>query len=93
MVRRATKTDRKDTKDAPAASPKCLKIAEKGIKDDRDLSRYLSASIGDIVSGRIANQVANSAFRGVNSLLRVAELRIKHGIADPTQTQRIVLVP
>lgn len=93
MARRAAKTNRQDTKITPAASPKCLKIAEKGIKDDRDLSRYLSASIGDIVSGRITNQVANSACRGVNSLLRVAELRIKHGIADPVESQRIVLVP
>lgn len=64
--------------------PRCLALAEKGIKTGTDFANLMSALISDIVSGRINPLVANATCKAGNNLLKIVEMQYRYGkSADP----------
>ena len=74
--------------------PKSMEVARQGIRDGADFANFMSALIGDIVSGRINPVMANAACNAGGKLLKVVEMEHKYGSdANPTKRKSLVLAP
>lgn len=63
------------SKKAPAAA----KIADAGIRTGADFSLVMAALLGDVISGRIEPNRANSACNVAGKLIRMVEMQHKLG--------------
>lgn len=63
------------------------KIADKGIRTDREFSSLMSALMSDLVAGRIPPNVGNATCNAGGKLLRVVELTYRYGVR-PTKGSR-----
>lgn len=61
--------------------PKCIAIAAGGLETGSQFARFMSAMMGDLVTGRLAPNVGHAAVNAGGKLLKVVELRLKYGRA------------
>ena len=59
--------------------PNCLAISERGIRTAQDFAQFMSAIMGDVIAGRLANGKAAAATRSGVALLKVIEMQYKYG--------------
>lgn len=64
---------------AEPAIPNCLAISERGIRTAQDFAQFMSAIMGDVIAGRLANGKAAAATRSGVALLKVIEMQYKYG--------------
>jgi len=57
----------------------CLAISERGIRTAQDFAQFMSAMMGDVIAGRLANGKAAAATRSGVALLKVIEMQYKYG--------------
>lgn len=65
--------------------PKCVAIAEAGVRNSQQMMRYLSALIADGSAGRVTTGMMHGACNAVGKLLRVAEMEARYGTAGANQ--------
>ena len=63
-----------------AGSPRCLEVAEAGIRTGDDFALFMSYCMGDLVSGRLAPRPGQAAINAAGKLLAVVEMRYRYGI-------------
>lgn len=61
------------------STPKSAQVAKTGINTSSDFANFMGALMGDLVEGRVLPEVADAAVRVGDSLLRMVEMRLKHG--------------
>jgi len=78
---RKTTTQARQRKETPVkhTTPKCLAIADKGIRTSQDFADYMSAMMTDVVTGAVTPQVTNAACNAGGKLLKAVELQMKYG--------------
>lgn len=64
---------------AEPATPNCLAIGERGIRTAQDFAQFMSAMMGDVISGRLGTGKAATATRSGVALLKVIEMQYKYG--------------
>lgn len=76
------------------ATPRCIAVAERGIRTGADMAEFMSLAMGDIVSNRLTPSKGNAAINAAGKLLKVVELRFKYGkpMGD-SDLQDVILVP
>lgn len=62
-----------------AATPRCLAIAEAGVKTGADFANLMSALMSDIIAGRIDARSANATCSAGGKLLKIVEMQMKYG--------------
>lgn len=65
--------------DQGAVAPRCLAIAEKGVRTGEDFANLMSALMSDVIEGRMAPNVANATCNAGGKLLKVIEMEHKYG--------------
>lgn len=70
---------------------RCIKIAEKGIRTDRDFAALMSSLMTDLVSGRVPPNVGNAMCNAGGKLLRVVELTQRYGTRGTGREKRLQL--
>ena len=73
---------------APALPARSVQIASSGICTDRDAADFLSALIGDVMSGAVPTRVASTSVNAMGKLLKVVEMRHKYG--NPEDQSRVL---
>lgn len=69
---------RKRTQPSTKGNPRCAAVAD-AIVSSRDFANFMSALVGDIVTGRIGVREANAACNAGGKLLKIVELEHKYG--------------
>lgn len=64
------------------AMPLSSAVARKGIKTSTDFANFMGALMADVVEGRVDPAVANSACKAGDALLKVVEMKLRHGVKD-----------
>lgn len=59
--------------------PRSLALAERGVKTGADFANMMSALMSDIISERIAPEIANAACNAGGKLLKVVEMQYRYG--------------
>ena len=59
--------------------PRCLTIAERGIRTSQDFACLMSTLMSDVLTGRVNPQVANAACNAGGKLIRITEMQYKYG--------------
>ena len=72
-------------------NPKCLGIAQKGIKTNVDFANLMSALMSDLIEGTVTPSIGNATCNAGGKLLEVAELTYKHGTEGPGQSKSLTL--
>lgn len=62
-----------------AVEPRCLAVAQSGVKTAADFSNYMSALMSDLIDGRVTPQVGNACCNAGGKLLKMVELQYKYG--------------
>lgn len=75
-------------KKSHASAPRSLAIAEAGVTTSQNFAALMSATIADVISGRLSTEVANAAVAAGRTLLKVVEMEHKYGKAQPPATTR-----
>jgi hypothetical protein len=65
--------------ESPAGPPRCLAIAEKGIRTGSDYAAFMSTLMTDLVLGQISPQAGNAAVNAGGKLLKVVEMQYRFG--------------
>lgn len=80
---------KRGTENTPASptnlAPRCLAIAEAGVKTGEDFANLMSALMSDVIDGRMAPNVANATCNAGGKLLKVIEMEHKYGRSQPTE--------
>lgn len=75
-------------------TPRSLAISERGIRTGSDFAGFVSALMGDIISGRVTPSVGNAACNAGGKLLKIVEMQYKYGTQSGDQGQRtLTLAP
>ena len=76
----AVGTHQADSQAAPEPPvPNCLGISERGIRTAQDFAQFMSAMMGDVISGRLTHNKAATATRSGVALLKVIEMQYRYG--------------
>lgn len=59
--------------------PRCLQLAQSGIKTSANFSGFMSALMSDLIDGRINANIGNATVNAGGKLLKMLELRLKYG--------------
>lgn len=59
--------------------PRCLPIAQDGIRTGAQFAGFMSALMSDLVDGRINANVGNAAVNAGGKLLKMVELQMRYG--------------
>ena len=72
---------------------KCLAIATKegGIKTGKDFAQFMSALMGDLISGDVTPGVGNAACNAGGKLLKVVEMQHRYGVRSGSNEQVLEL--
>ena len=62
-----------------AQRPRCLAVAERGIKTSYDFADFMSGLMSDAVEGRVSPGIVNAACNAGGKLLKVHEMQVKYG--------------
>ena len=60
-------------------APKCVAVADAGIDTAKQFGGFMSALMGDVVTGRIAPQIANAACNAGGKLLKIVDMQHRYG--------------
>lgn len=73
------------------AEPRCLVYARRGIQTSDDFAGLMSAIISDVLMGKLPPNTANAAINAGGKLLKINEMRLKHGSTsrNPKQIQLV----
>lgn len=71
--------ERTEEVEQPHSVPNCLAVAESGIRTAQDFAQFMSAMMGDVVTGRLSAGKASAATRSGAALLKVIEMQYKYG--------------
>ena len=74
------------------AVPKCLSIAERGIKDSSDFTNFFSALMTDLAQKTVVANVANAMCNAGGKLLKMVELEIRYGQQVPGKGRKRLVV-
>jgi hypothetical protein len=77
---------------SPRAVPRSLKLAEAGINTAQDFANVMATLMGDLVSNRIAPNVANAMCNAGGKLLKAVEMQLRYGTASQDVPGKKVLV-
>lgn len=75
---------------AESPTPNCLAISERGIRTAQDFAQFMSAIMGDVIAGRLANGKAAAATRSGVALLKVIEMQYKYGSETEQPGKRVL---
>lgn len=64
--------------------PRCVKVAEKGIRNQDHLADFLSDLMADVASRRIMPVASNAMCNIAGKMLKNLDLRMKYGGSLPT---------
>lgn len=78
-------------KGAADAAPRCLDIAEKGIRTASEFARMMSAIMSDVIMGRVTPSMANATVNAGGKLLKVVELQQKYGVPVKNARKELTL--
>jgi hypothetical protein len=67
-------------------APRCLAIAQKGVKTGNDFAAFMSAMMSDLIESRVTPMVGNATCNAAGKLLKVIEMQHKYG-TDGTDGQ------
>ena len=70
--------------------PRCLKVAQKGIKTGADFATMMSALMSDLVEGRVTPSVGNATCNAGGKLLKVVEMQYKYGTDGPGTGKKVL---
>ena len=70
---------------APTEDPKCMKLADDGVRTGKQFAQLMSYMMGDIVTGRMTPQTANAMCNAGGKMLKVVEMQHKYGGAKKDQ--------
>lgn len=73
-------------------TPRCLEVAEKGIRTGADFALFMSHLMSDLVSGRIHPKEGNAAINAGGKLLKVVEMRYRLGVRDTSRDPQDILL-
>jgi hypothetical protein len=59
--------------------PRCLPIAQAGIRTGAQFSGFMSALMSDLVDGRVNANVGNATVNAGGKLLKMVELQMRYG--------------
>ena len=68
-----------DQADHQGPTPNCLAIGERGVKTAQDFAQFMSAMMGDVITGRLSCNKAAAATRSGAALLKVIEMQYRYG--------------
>jgi len=86
------KTDSNGEKGIERSRPRCLKIAQKGVRTGSDFAEMMSALMSDIIEENITPQSANAVVNAGGKLLKVTEMQLKYGKVEEQDTKTLKLV-
>ena len=72
--------------------PKCLTVAENGIKDSQDFTNFFSCLMTDLAEKNVVPNVANAMCNAGGKLLKMVELEIRYGQHVPGQGRKRLVV-
>ncbi len=70
--------------------PRSLSISERGIKTGGEFGAFMSALMGDIISGRVTPSVGNAACNAGGKMLKIVEMQYKYGTQSGDQGSRVL---
>jgi hypothetical protein len=71
--------------------PRSLPVFDRGVKTAHQLCGGMSLLIGDVISRRVAPNLANAACNAAGKLLKSAEMQQKYGIKSEGQDKILIL--
>lgn len=60
--------------------PRCLAIAQKGVRSISDFTALMSAIMSDVVEGNITPMVSNATCNAGGKMLKAVEIQQKYGV-------------
>jgi hypothetical protein len=78
MARSRTRTQR-SAAPPPLDPPRCVEIADRGIKNSRDFRDFMSALMSDLAKGKIAANTGNAMCNAGGKMLKMVDLEYKYG--------------
>lgn len=84
-----SQTIKKRTQETPKGTPsteskpRCLAVAQGGIKTANQFAQFMSDLITDVIEGGLTPQVSNAAVNAGGKLLKVVEMQYKYGKTQP----------
>lgn len=90
MAQAKQATAKRSESTAQEQSPRCLPISDGGINTAQDFARFMSAMIGDVISGRISSSKAQAASQTGGKLLKVIEMQYRYGIEGTVKGKRVL---
>jgi len=65
-------------------------MSERGIRTGSDFASFMSALMGDILSGRVTPSVGNAACNAGGKMLKVVEMQYRYGTQGGNQGERVL---
>ena len=72
-------------------APRCVAVAQAGIRTGGDFAELMSCLMSDIIEGRITPSVGNATVNAGGKLLKVVEMQHRYGTDGPGSTTARVL--
>jgi hypothetical protein len=89
---KAKAVTRKSEKSDIAQRPRCVAIAEQGIRTAGNFADMMSALMSDVIEGRVSPQVSNAAVNAGGKLLKVVEMQMKYGTTTRGNKKHLNLI-
>ena len=90
MHSKTTNKPQSEAPSLPAMQPKCMAIAEAGIRNSQDTIRYLSALVADGSAGRVTTGLMHGTCNAIGKLLRVAEMEARFGTSIGSGPEKVM---
>ena len=75
---------------ARQTEPRCLAIANRGIKTSHDFACAMSALMSDLMEGLISPNIGNATCNAGGKLLKVVEMQFKYGTEGAGSGQKVL---
>ncbi len=62
--------------------PRCMAIAERGIRTSGDFAEMMGGMMADLIEGKVTPQVGNAVTNSAGKLLKVVEMEMKYGTSN-----------
>ena len=72
--------------------PRCLAIAQKGVRTGSDFAMMMSGLMSDVIEGRVNPGTANAACNAGGKLLKVVEMQMKYATTTSGATKQLDLL-
>jgi len=68
--------------------PRCIKIAQRGVRTGGDFASLMAALMSDVIEGRVSAQTANAACNAGGKLLKIVDMQIKYATKNGAGRER-----